>query len=281
MNKISNKKFLKDVIDIHVHTNPDIRIRKLDDIELAEEARRVGARAIVIKSHLVSTMDRAWIASRLVPEIKVYGGLVLNPQVGGLNPHAVETAIKMGAKIIWLPTLWSAHERSRQGKNDGVQCIEGRKVLPALVSIFKQLIANDIALATGHLSSEECLIAVEEARKQGVKKIIINHPEWTSINMPIFTQKELAQFDVYFERCYARNVNGTYEKNFRRNLEAMQEIGFESTIIATDGGQVENPIWSEALSEYIAYLVDAGVSQQHIDLMTKINPAKILGLYRE
>lgn len=58
----------------------------------------------------------------------------------------------------------------------------------------------------------------------------------------------------------------------------MHEIGFESTIIATDGGQVENPMWSEALSEYIAYLVDAGVSQQHIDLMSKHNPAKVLGL---
>ncbi len=278
MNKTDNKKYLKDVIDIHIHTNPDIRVRRLDDIELAEEARRVGARAIVIKSHLVPTMDRAWIARKQVPDVEVYGGLVLNPQMGGLNPYAVETAIKMGAKIIWLPTSWSAHERSLQGKNDGVACIEGNKVLPVLVSIFKQLAANDIALATGHLSSKECLIVVEEAKKQGVKKIIIDHPEWTSISMPISTQKELMQFDVFFERCYARHINGAYEKNFQRNLEAMHEIGFESTIIATDGGQVENPMWSEALSEYIAYLVDAGVSQQHIDLMSKHNPAKVLGL---
>lgn len=118
-------------------------------------------------------MDRAWIARKQVPDVEVYGGLVLNPQMGGLNPYAVETAIKMGAKIIWLPTSWSAHERSLQGKNDGVACIEGNKVLPVLVSIFKQLAANDIALATGHLSSKECLIVVEEAKKQGSRKLLL------------------------------------------------------------------------------------------------------------
>ena len=96
--------------------------------------------------------------------------------------------------------------------------------------------------------------------------------------MSIADQKRLAQFDVFFERCYARNVGGKYDKNFQRNLEAMQEIGFDSTIVATDGGQTENPVWSEALAEYIDYLSQAGVPQAAIDRMTKVNPARVLGL---
>ena len=42
------KDLMKGVIDMHVHTNPDLRLRAYDDFELMEAAIRVGARAIVI-----------------------------------------------------------------------------------------------------------------------------------------------------------------------------------------------------------------------------------------
>ena len=274
----NTEKLLQGVIDIHIHTNPDIRVRRLNDIELANEARRVGARAIVIKSHLVTTMDRAAITRFAVPGIEVFGGIVLNPHVGGLNAIAVETALKLGAKFVWLPTSFSANERKRQGKSDGVETVVDGKVVPALLPILKMVAEADVALATGHLTPAESLVVVEEARKQGVRKIVVNHPEWMTVDMSIDDQKRLAQFDVFFERCYARNVGGKYDKNFRRNLDAMEALGFDSTILATDGGQIENPAWSEALAEYIGFLVDAGVPQEAIDRMTKVNPASVLGL---
>ena len=274
----ASETLLQGVIDIHIHTNPDVRVRRLSDLQLAAEARRVGARAIVIKSHLVTTMDRAAIAREAVPGIDVFGGIVLNPHVGGLNAMAVETAIKLGAKIVWLPTSFSSNERKRQGKSDGVETVADGKVLPALLPILKMIAEADVALATGHLTPAETLVVVEEARKQGVGKIVVNHPEWMTVDMSIDDQKRLAQFDVFFERCYARNVGGKYDKNFRRNLDAMEALGFESTIVATDGGQVENPMWSEALAEYIGFLLQAGVPQAAIDRMTKLNPARVLGI---
>ena len=269
---------LRGVIDIHIHTTPDVRQRRLSDLELAAEACRVGARAIVIKSHVVPTMDRAWIAGQATPGVQVFGGITLNPHIGGLNPLAVETAAQMGAKFVWLPTAWSANERKRKGTGDGVETVADGKVLPALVDILRLIAKNGLVLGTGHLTPSECLVVVEEARKQGVEKIVVNHPEWTTVDMSIDEQKLLAQFDVLFERCYARSVDGRYETNFRRNLAAMEALGFASTIVATDGGQVENPVWSEALSEYIEFLLQAGVPQIDVDKMTKHNPARILGL---
>lgn len=274
----TSETLLQGVVDIHIHTNPDIRLRRLSDLQLAAEARRVGARAIVIKSHLVTTMDRATIAREAVSGIDVFGGIVLNPHVGGLNAVAVDTAIKLGAKIVWLPTSFSANERKRQGKSDGIETVTGGKVAPALIPILKMVAEADIVLGTGHGTPSEILVVVEEARKQGVGKIVVNHPEWATIDMSIDDQKRLAQFDVFFERCYARNVGGAYEKNFYRNLKAMEAIGFESTIVATDGGQVENPVWSAALAEYIGFLLQAGVPQATVDRMTKTNPAQVLGL---
>lgn len=272
------EKLLQGVIDIHIHTNPDIRVRRLNDLELATEAKRVGARAIVIKSHLVTTMDRAVIAREAVRGIDVFGGIVLNPHVGGLNAIAVDTAIKLGAKIVWLPTSFSANERKRQGKSDGVETVVDGKVVPVLLPILRMISEADIALGTGHGTPSETLVVVEEARKQGVGKVVVNHPEWATIDMSIDDQKRLAEFDVFFERCYARNVGGKYEKNFQRNLGAMEALGFESTIVATDGGQVENPMWSMALAEYISFLLQAGVPRAMVDRMTKVNPAWVLGL---
>ena len=270
---------LKDVIDIHIHTSPDVRQRRLNDIELAVEAKRVGARAIVIKSHVVPTMDRAAIAETVVPGIRVFGGLTLNAHVGGLNLLAVETALKMNAKFIWLPTSYSANERSRSQATDGVEVVKNGKAVPVLRDIFQLVAASDAALCTGHSTPKETQILVEEAKKQGVKKIIVNHPEWRTVDMSLEEQKNLVSEGVYFERCYARALGGgQYDKNFQRNLEAIEKIGYQSTIIATDGGQVENPLWSEALGEYLDFLLKAGISQEQLDHMVKRNPALILGL---
>ncbi|MBP2659483.1 MAG: hypothetical protein H6Q69_2515 [Firmicutes bacterium] len=270
---------LDGVIDLHIHTNPDVRLRRLTDIELAQEAVRVGARAIVIKSHVVPTMDRASIAEQVVPGIRVFGGITLNPEVGGINPAAVEAAIKMGAKIVWLPTAWSAHERRISGKNDGVESVIDNQVVPSLLTVLKMVAKHNLILGTGHLSTEEILIVVEKAKELGVNKIVINHPEWWSISMPIETQKILVSYGVFFERCYATRFPGKdYEKNFMKNLAAIEAVGYESTIISTDGGQVENPMWSDALSEYLGFLANAGLSEDMMEKMTKISPANLLGL---
>lgn len=271
---------LEGVIDTHIHTNPDVRLRSINDIELAREALRVKAKAVVIKSHLVPTMDRAKIAEFVVPGIHVFGGIVLNSYVGGLNVAAVNNAIDMGAKIIWLPTADAFHERKLKGKSDGIVTVKNNKILPQLAQILEIIAKKNVILATGHLSFEENIVVVEAAKKIGVKKIIVNHPEWWSINMSIDEQKELSQYGVFFERCYATRPPGEkYKKNFEKNLDAINKVGYESTILATDGGQVENPAWSEALAESIGFMLDHGIPKNVVDKMTKEYSAKLLGLF--
>ena len=102
---------LNGVIDMHVHTAPDICQRTYNDLELTAAAVHAGARAIVIKGHHCSTVARAALCNAYnrtafdSNSFVMYGGLVLNYETGGLNPKAVQTALEMGAKIIWLPTV--------------------------------------------------------------------------------------------------------------------------------------------------------------------------------
>src|ERR1035438_748871 len=83
------------VIDMHVHPDPDVFGRALTDIELATIARRKGMRGVVLKNHVVTTADRAALTMQQVPGIEVWGGIVLNNSVGGVNPAAVEWMHRM------------------------------------------------------------------------------------------------------------------------------------------------------------------------------------------
>ena len=78
------KALLDGIIVIHVHTAPDLVKRTYTDMQMADAAARVGARAIVIKGHHCGTMARAALCSEYVRKaykksaFTTYGGLVLN-----------------------------------------------------------------------------------------------------------------------------------------------------------------------------------------------------------
>ena len=71
---------LKGAYDMHIHTSPDVSPRKSTDLEIAEEWKTAGMKGGVVKCHFADTTGRAAILSALYPDLKIYGGLVLNRQ---------------------------------------------------------------------------------------------------------------------------------------------------------------------------------------------------------
>lgn len=281
--------FMKGVIDMHVHSNPDLRKRRYDDFELTDAAVKVGARAIVIKTHQGTTVDRAYLCNRYKEivykdsdDFTMFGSVTLNRQIGGINPWAVESGLKLGAKVIWLPTA-SARNHIYKMKGDltnAVDVIRDGKVIEELKDVFKLIKDHDAVLATAHVSPEECFVVVEEAKKQGLDKIVVTHPEWWVVDMTLEDQiKIVKDYDVFLERCYASNMGGgKYKSNLPSNLECIKEVGAKNIIVSTDGGQVENPNWEIALNEYITYLYENGISEEDIFTMTRNNQKRLLNL---
>jgi hypothetical protein len=104
---------IEGAIDFHVHSAPDAFARNISDIDVAELAARRGMRAIVLKNHITMTADRAALLAEVVPGIDVFGGVVLNHAVGGLNPAAVEVMATMSGgrgRVVWLPTRDEQHD---------------------------------------------------------------------------------------------------------------------------------------------------------------------------
>lgn len=280
---------MRGVCDMHVHTNPDLRLRAYNDFELAEAGIRVGARAIVIKSHLGFTVNRAAMANEFVRRMygddtgfTMYGGVVMNKVIGGVNPEAVEKGLKLGAKVIWLPTQSAKQHLLKMGKDpaDGIELVRDGKVVPELKDVFSLIRDYDVTLGTAHVSPEEAFVVVEAARDAGVKKIVVTHPEWWIVGMSVEDQLRMVRdYDVILERCYAQNMGGgTYKSNLPDNLDIIREVGYKNVMVDTDGGQTENPHWELALEEYMQYLSDHGITDDELYYMTRTIPYRLLGI---
>lgn len=271
---------LHGVIDMHLHSAPDVEPRRADDIETARAAAAVGMRAIVLKSHVTLTADRAAIAERVVPGIRVFGGLVLNYPVGGCNPDAVEVAIRLGAREIWMPTKDAAHERAYREQAPGISILDGDgKLFPAISDILDLIRAANVILGTGHLSIPETITLVRAARQRGLRKIIITHPEAYFIRMPIAIQRDLAALGAFIERCYVfTTAIAGATISVAGIAQQMREVGIESTVLATDLGQPPNPPPVEGMRDYLALLRAAGLSDVELNRAAKQNSAELLGL---
>ena len=277
---------MQGIIDMHIHAAPDVRARKLDDLELMEASVQRGVRAIVLKSHNVPTADRAYLVNRVAaekyPDVKftAFGGLCLNHPVGGLNPDAVETSLKLGAKVIWLPTNTAENHYRKNGKapSKGVVVTRDGKAVDELQDIFALVKQYNAVLATGHIGAEECFPVVEAARAAGVEKIVITHPEFWVVGMTPEQQADIVRkYDVLLESVYAQPVNGSYKINIPDNIAAMKAIGPEHFVISTDSGQTVNPYWYESYTTYFKAVSEAFTSEQ-VRKMTHDNPAWLLDI---
>ncbi len=280
------KNRLQGVIDMHLHSAPDVRQRKLDDLEIMEAAVKRNIRAVVIKSHMVPTADRATLINKIAEErygnvpFKMFGGIALNRSVGGINPWAAEAACRLGAKVIWLPTNTAENHIRKEGKGPYVSVMKDGKLVDEMKDIFRIVKDFDVVLATGHISPEECFAVTEEARAFGVKKIVITHPEFHIVGMSAEDQVRIVRdYDVMLEKVYAQPVGGgVYKKNLEENAAIMRQIPAKNIIVSTDGGQMQNPEWYNTIAEYIDYLYDAGIPEEDIIQMTQKNPAAMLGI---
>lgn len=270
---------MQGIIDMHIHAAPDVRARKLDDLELMEASVQRGVRAIVLKSHNVPTADRAYLVNRVAaekyPDVKftAFGGLCL-------NPDAAETSLKLGAKVIWLPTNTAENHYRKNGKDPstGVVVTRDGKAVDELQDIFALVKQYNAVLATGHIGAEECFPVVEAARAAGVEKIVITHPEFWVVGMTPEQQADIVRkYDVLLESVYAQPVNGSYKINIPDNIAAMKAIGPEHFVISTDSGQTVNPYWYESYTTYFKAVSEVFTSEQ-VRRMTHDNPAWLLDI---
>lgn len=286
------KTLLHGAYDLHVHAAPDVAARKQDAVDLGHAAASMEMAAIGLKDHTFSTAGRAYVLNRMFPKGPIFlGCMALNPPVGGLNPSAVETFLRQGGKILYMPTYGARNHIRRWGAGkpptnfplpdgfEGISLLDASGDLVAECDPILELLAQyDAVLATGHLSPEESMAVLTRARETGVRRLLVTHASEEVTGMPMDLQKQAVEMGAMVEHCFFGVTDacpGTLTLEEIR--DQILDLGAEHVILTSDLGQVSNPAPVEGFGLYLEKLAAVGIPEQAIRRMIHDNPEKLVG----
>ncbi|MEG4810167.1 DUF6282 family protein [Microcoleus sp. F8-D3] len=249
------KSTIEGAIDFHIHSSPDVIPRRLDDFEVAKLAARARMKAVVLKNHFASTASRAVLVNQIVPEIQVFGGVVLNHSVGGINPDAVDAMHRIGGKygkVVWLPTVDAEHHLQVFHKSGrGIKVAENGKVLPETAAVLKVVAKENLVLETDHISSEEVMAVVAEANLLNIKNILITH---AMADVPGLSLENMqtAAAGAFLELAFVNDLMGEnaaddghknwHQVSISKMAAAIKLIGAQHFVMSTDLGRKPDPL---------------------------------------
>lgn len=288
---------LRGAADLHYHAGPSPFPRKMGLAEAAKMYNDAGFSAVVMKSHHHSmVMDILALKPVFLDQlqIKVFSGVALNGQVGGLNPRAVELCLRMGGKIVWFPTMAAeAHIKYHQVHHDtgfptpevplmdeeeiDVLDAEGN-VKPEVHEIIRLIKETDAILSFGHMAAHQISKVLASAKAVGVERFVISHPDFVQG----ITHEEAKAFAR--EGVFIEHVMGMYNDQtpkirwpIARLVKWINYVGPEQTTLASDVGQRNNPTGIDTYRRVVQLLLESGVPERDISRMVVHNPRHLLG----
>jgi len=231
----------------------------------------------------------------MVPGIALFGGLVLNHAIGGVNPEAVATAIGFGAKVLWLPTVnshnhlkffgvshypWQKQKGIRRAKEAApINLIDEKGALiPDMIEIMEMAKAAKLVLATGHVSAEEIMAVIRHADRIGYDKVLLTHVGWHATDWSDEQLKRMKDLPCSFEFTINPCMPTRQQANPKKLADKILMLGANRCVAATDLGQMDTTHPVEGFRMWLRILRDKGLTDADIDLVARKNPARLLDL---
>ncbi len=285
---------LRGAVDLHCHSGPSVMPRSLNHLQAILEAQDAGMHAVLFKDHYYSVTPVAKYIEETMPDLrlKLLTGVALNNTVGGLNPYAVDHMLKLGGHIVWMPTF-SAANHLRHGHRHVILPTKEAMLAPAGLSVVTDkgdlkeevkpildiIAASDCVLSAGHLHISEIWPLFDEAKKRGVKRLLVNHPTFV-IDANLRDIKELSEMGAYIEHSFCMFINETYNKKFTgaQLKELISAAGVDRTILGSDLGQAKNPHPVAGFRAVIRLCLGLGYGEADIRKMIGSNACRLMGL---
>lgn len=286
-------------LDLHAHASPEFTRSmpgRVSNVEWARLASRSRMRGFVVKSHVFPTCAMTNVLAELFPELEIFSSITLNPPAGGLSPLAVELAIAAGAKVVWMPTWSARHESvhhsivlermqahlstldSQYWPRHGLTAVDDRGQLLQHVDDILGICARaGVTVASGHLPISQSMLLCERMVELG-GSFVLTHPLSSSVDASIDHQRSIAAAGGWIEHVFVGCMPMHQRMDPRLIVEAIEAVGAEHCILATDAIETWNPPEPELLRMFIATLLNLGIPDDQVQLMTHDNPAAALGL---
>lgn len=290
----NERDILKGILDIHIHAGPSVANRELDAADMLKEAVAAGYRGFLVKDHYFPSC----MGVKMVQEhcdargVEIYSSMALNNSVGVFNTMAVDAAVNMGAKIIYFPTVSAKNHIDHHKGNfvgAGKMSVPETPVVyvdkdgvmdPGAVEVLKLMAGKDVALGTGHATAWEIDHLVEKAVELGVRRILVNHPQF-HIGATYEQMAKWAGMGAFVELNVCVFTSGSKLGSLDDQVIAdmLKAVPLERLILDSDLGQRGNGSPVEGMYRFIRLLMEKfGLSEADIDLIAKKNPAALLGV---
>src|SRR5690606_31428414 len=244
-------------IDMHCHSGPSVMPRMIDHIEALKEASAAGMKALLFKDHFYSATPVTELLSSHFGHLDVtmLSGVPLNDTAGGFNPYAVDHGLKLGARLVWMPTFSAANHirHNRRGhllptkvpmRRPRMLTVfdEDGRIKDEVKEILDQIAEFDAVLSAGHLHISEIWPLFEEAERRGVGRRLVQHPTYT-IGATYADIRELTAGGAFVEHSLCMFIaESRFQYYPSEELKAVIDAGgTEQTILGSDLGQVDNP----------------------------------------
>lgn len=266
------------MVDFHVHSAPSLAPRHNHDPDTMAEAQAAGVAKFVLKAHEGSSAERAALLGD-----KAVGGVVLNSPVGGANADAVAVAAALGARVVWLPTIsapahiaaasspeLSAHRgiafREVSVVRDGV-------VLPEWLDVFDEVARTDMVLASGHLTMDEAVVALDTARRHGVQRLLVNHPGLTFLGWRDEHLQQFRALGAHLEIGVLADLLA--DEAGPRTEDLVASYPHELLVFGSDLGHRDYPPIAEGIRDWVERL-DPILGDRGLDLVARATAEAIL-----
>jgi len=279
-------KLMEGAIDIHIHNGPDPYMRRIGDtVDLALAACQAGMAGVNFgEPHHIPSGPLALIAEKVVNQwadehgkkrIRCFGGVALNYAVGGLNPAAVLASARIGAKVVWPPGVNSSHYHKMMGVPGGIDVLdENDNVVPAMKEILSIIAEGDLVLNMSCLGVKDVFCLIDEAKKLGVKRMNVVHPNQSTSLMTVEQMKIAADKGASIELCCVHFLPSHFSWDVF--MEAYKLVGPDKMITSSDNGCFEFFTPVVAMRAYIAGMLIRGIPDSDVEKMVKTNPKRLL-----
>ena len=260
-------------IDLHVHSGPETKSRRMDAMETARYAYEAGMAGFALKSNEYLTTPLTYTLSQIYPGLEIYGSISLNSAVGGINPEAVLKAAQLGTSFVWMPTASANFLVSKTQPEKGIRILDTEGKLTAeTIEVLNIVKSYNMTLMSGCISPTETIELFTSAKALGLEKLVANHPE----NFLDEQLEQLVNLGAYLEFSFLSCMPLTYKISPQELANNITKYGAKSCILTTSFGQYMNPPPSEGMRMAIASLVESGMLKENISSLIKDNPNRLV-----
>jgi hypothetical protein len=289
---------LRGAVDLHHHGFPEFSLdhpTRQDDAEELRQAAAAGMAGIVMKSHFFPTTSISWRLNQMELGSTAFPSITLNPCAGGFLPISVEAAARQGARVLFMPT-WGAEADIRRGgmsrylhtyldsakgltPEGGLSVTDANgRIRPEVSDCLAIAGAFDMMVATGHISPRESLALVAEAKRQGVREVMFQHPDSHSIGATRQDIREIAAAGGTVEFCAIGFLPAFQRLAIPDCIEIIHEVGADKVVLTTDCFFGWMPPAPELLRMTLGSMLHHGLPAAEAALLVRDNPRRLLGL---